>query len=210
MLRARSARVLIATLACTASLLSSASADALVYPSLRSEEAAGSLLRGDGALALVLVEAEKRLDIGVYEARYGCVFVVRTVLIVGRPGRDPHPEPLYTRDEGCGHIDLHVDPLLSTASASGTLPSQAYDAANDVWIPSSLTVSVTWSGTGPPTTSGRWSATAPPDTSVSVAAAVVRDAVASGTVLSETMGTVQGSDPYAGLFRGVTASGWAH
>jgi hypothetical protein len=116
-------------------------------------------------------------------------------------------------DFGCGEVEVTVDLLLRSATIQGTIPSELFDLDTfEPAGPSSIAVDVSWTGTGLPA----------PEVAVDpfivvggfpvpfgfadvfAFAGLVRDADASGSVVSATIGGPSGDADGAAVFEGAS------
>lgn len=124
---------------------------------------------------------------------------------------DGHGDGQNLLDIGCGEVAVTVDLLLRTATVKGTIPSDVFDLDTFDFVgPSSIEVDVEWSGTGLPAPDavvdpvGFVGGFPVPFAFIDVFAFVglSRNAEATGSVVSATIGGPSGDADAAAVFEG--------
>lgn len=117
--------------------------------------------------------------------------------------RKPNARTTWLVDTGCGDITVSLDPLLESASASGIISSTVRGTLDGetVYEPSTITISITWTATGPPTSDGGWLVQpSPPQLpGVYALADLSRSALSSGSIVSDHLGDAGGGSNVAAI-----------
>jgi hypothetical protein len=190
-------RVIVLTAVAVAPLLISVPGHAV---SAGLDRGALAYISGSKAQGWIVVAQEPIDD----ETGIACVTLQgNATMVLGQRGHKPtEPVPHWSGDSGCGNVTFTIDPLFSTATASGIIESTAYGTLDGDPIdePSTISIAMTWTATSLPDGAGSWDFRPSPSVFARVDARVRRSAVASGSVMSAHIGEGADAGASGGLF----------